>query len=118
MMSRLKRSDIARAVKSLEKCMKLCGTLPSDSPGFTRVEPIANHLRQALEDLTNADVCYDSLEFGYYLDGCNEEFEDANLLLNYLIYHSTGEPRKIVLDIHKRLIKISCAIHRHFWSGV
>lgn len=117
-MSRLKRSDIARSVKSLEKCMKLCGTLPSDSPGFTRVEPIKSHLRQALEDLTNADACYDSLEFGYYLDGCNEEFEDANLLLNYLINHSAGESRKVVLDIQKRLIKISCAIHRHFWSEV
>ena len=117
-MSRVKRSDIARAVKSLEKCMKLCGTLPSDSPGFTRVEPIESHLRQALEDLTNADACYDSLELGYYLDGGNKEFEDANLLLNYLISHCTGESRKVVLDIQKRLIKISCAIQRHFWSMV
>ena len=117
-MSRLKRSDVTRAIKSLEKCMKLCGTLPSDSPGFTRVEPIKSHLRQALEDLTNADACYDSLELGYHLDGCNEEFEETNLLLNYFINHSKGEPRKVVLDIQKRLIKISCMIHRHFWSSV
>lgn len=117
-MSRLKRSDVTRVVKSLERCVELCKGLPSDSPGFKRVEPLGIHLREALEDLTNADACYDSLEFGYYLDGCNEEFEDANLLLNYLITHSTGEPRKIVLDIQKRLIKISCAIQRHFWSGV
>lgn len=117
-MSRLKRSDIARAVKSLEKCMKLCGTLPSDSPGFTRVEPIKSHLRQALEDLTNADAYYDSFNFDYCLDICNEEIKDTFPLLYYLIVHSEGKPRKAVLDIRERLIKISYAIRRHLWSAV
>lgn len=117
-MSRLKRSDVARAVKSLEKCMKLCGTLPSDSPGFTRVEPIKSHLRQALEDLTNADACYDSFDFDYCLDICNEEIKDTFPLLYYLIVHSEGKPRKAVLDIRERLIKIRGMMNQHFWSGV
>lgn len=117
-MSRLKRSDVARAVKSLEKCMKLCGTLPSDSPGFTRVEPIESHLRQALEDLTEEDENCDSLEFYHSLVDCNEELKDALVLLYYLAIHSDGKPRKAVLDIRKRLIKIRGLINQHFWSTV
>lgn len=117
-MSVLKRSDVARAVKSLERCVKLCKGPPSDSPGFARVEPIKSHLRQALEDLSNADACYDSLDFDYCLDMCNEEIKDTFPLLYYLIVHSEGKPRKAVLDIRERLIKISYAIRRHFWSAV
>lgn len=117
-MNRLKRSDVSRAVKSLEKCIALCKTLPSDSPGFARVEPLESHLRQALEDLTEEDENCDSLEFEYCLDACNEELKEALWLLNYLIAHCEGKPRKAVLDIQKRLIKIRGMINQHFWSGV
>lgn len=117
-MNRLKRSDIARAVKSLERCVKLCKGLPSDSPGFKRVEPLEIHLREALKDLTEEDENCDSLEFDYSLDDCNEELKEALLLLNYLVIHSEGKPRKTVLDIQKRLIKIRGLIKQHFWSTV
>lgn len=115
-MSRLKRSDVARAVKSLERCVKLCKGLPSDSPGFTRVEPLEIHLREALKDLTEEDENCDSLEFDYHLDACNEEVKEAMWLLNYLITHCEGKPRKAVLDIQGRLIKIRALINQHFWS--
>ena len=117
-MSRLKRSDVTRAVKSLEKCMKLCKGLPSDSPGFMRVKPLEIHLRAALMNLTEEDENCDSMEFDYYLDACNEELKEALWLLNYLIVHSEGKPRKVVLDIQSRLIKIRALINQHFWSGV
>lgn len=116
-MSRLKRSDVTRIIKSVEKCMNLCRTLPADR-GFARVEPIKSHLRQALEDLTEEDENCDSLEFDYYLDDCNEELKEALFLLGYLVIHSEGKPRKAVLDIQKRLIKIRGLINQHFWSGV
>ena len=76
-MSRLKRSDVARAVKSLERCVEFCKGLPSNYPGFTRVNPIMSHLQQAIEYLTNDDDCYDSLEFNYYLKECNEELRET-----------------------------------------
>lgn len=117
-MSRLKRSDIARAVKSLERCVELCKGLPSDSPGFTRVNPIISHLQQVIEDLTNDDDCYDSLEFNYYLKECNEELRETFRLLNYLVNHSKGKPGEVALDIQKRLIKIRVMINQHFWSDV
>nr|DAF33795.1 MAG TPA: UPF0302 domain protein [Caudoviricetes sp.] len=117
-MSRLKRSDVARAVKSLERCVKLCKGLPSDSPGFARVEPLEIHLRAAIKVLTEEDENCDSLEFDYYLNACNEELKEALWLLNYLITHCEGKPRKAVLDIHKRLIKIRGLINQHFWSDV
>lgn len=116
-MSRLKRADVTRIIKSIEKCMNLCRTLPTDR-GFTRVEPIVSHLGQALEDLTNESECCDSLDFDYYLEGCNEELKEALFLLNYLVIHSEGKPRKVVLDIQKRLIKIRELINQHFWSEV
>lgn len=117
-MSVLKRSDVARAVKSLERCVELCKGLPSDSPGFTRVEPLEIHLQKALKDLTEEDENCDSLEFDYYLDACNEELKEALWLLNYLIARCEGKPRKAVLDIQKRLIKIRGLINQHFWSEV
>lgn len=117
-MNRLKRSDVSRAVKSLEKCVGLCKTLPFDSPGFKRVEPIESHLRQALEGLTEEDENCDSLEFDYSLNECNEELKEALFLLGYLVIHSEGKPRKTVLDMQKRLIKIRGMINQHFWSGV
>lgn len=117
-MSGLKRSDVTRITKSIKKCMKLCGTLPSDPPGFTRVEPLEIHPREALKDLTEEDENCDSLEFDYYLDACNEELKEALFLLGYLVIHSEGKPRKAVLDIQKRLIKIRGLINQHVWSNV
>lgn len=116
-MSVLKRSDVARVVKSLERCVELCKGLPSDSPGFTRVEPLEIHLQKALKDLTEEDENCDSLEFDYHLDACNEELKEALWLLIYLITHCEGKPRKAVLDIQERLIKIRTLINQHFWSG-
>ena len=116
-MNRLKRSDVTRIIKSIEKCINLCRTLPTGR-GFTRVEPIMSHLRQALEDLTNEDECCDSLEFNYYLKECNEELKETFRLLNYLVIHSDGKPGEVALDMQKRLIKIRGMINQHFWSGV
>ena len=52
------------------------------------------------------------------LDACNEELKEALWLLNYLIAHCEGKPRKTVLDIQKRLIKIRGVINQHLWSRV
>lgn len=117
-MSKLKRSDITRAIKSLEKCVSLCKSLPSDQHGFARVKPIITHLQQAVGDLTNADDDYDSHDRNYYLNGCNDEIGEIFLLLKYLIGHCEGEVREKVLDIHNRLIKIRAVIYEHFWSSV
>ena len=116
-MSRLKRSDATRIIKSIEECMGLCRTLPTDR-GFARVEPIVGYLRQIVEDLINKDEWCDSLEFDYYLNACNDDIKEPFRLLGYLVIHSAGEPRKAVLDIQKRLIKIRGLINQHFWSGV
>ena len=117
-MSRLKRSDVTRVVKSLERCVKLCKGLPSDSQGFMRVKPLEIHLRAALISLTEEDENCDSLEFDYYLNACNEELKEALWLLNYLIVHNEGKPRKVVLNIQSRLIKIRALINQHVWSEV
>jgi hypothetical protein len=116
-MSRLKRSDATRIIKSIEECMGLCRTLPTDR-GFARLEPIVGYLRQIVEDLINKDEWCDSLEFDYYLNECNEDIKETFRLLGYLVIHSEGEPRKVVLDIQKRLTKIRSEINWYFSNDV
>jgi cytosine-specific methyltransferase len=108
------RSGLLYEVERLLRRAKEDGELPK----YLIMENVKKiHLQKALKDLTEEDENCDSLEFDYHLDACNEELKEALWLLIYLITHCEGKPRKAVLDIQERLIKIRTLINQHFWSG-